>query len=90
MHIQQTRRVGEDSYFEPDPSKIAGHLIEDLLSKATGKNKDGKVVLTNADLARALSQRMADSKEINPEFNGGLTHRIFAYGKLVPFSRLLL
>lgn len=76
--------VGEDTHFEPDQSKIATHLIEELLNSASGKDAQGNPVLTSSDLGKALGQRMADSKAGNPEFTTSLLHRLFGAGKFVP------
>jgi len=73
---------GEDIYVEPDTSKIATHLIEKLLNSASGKDKDGNLVLTFPDLSKALSQRQADSKANNPEFSRNCLVRLFGFGKL--------
>ena len=61
-------------------------LIEELLSSASGKDADGKPILTAVDLARALSQRLADAKATNPEFTTSLLHRLFGSGKWGFFS----
>jgi hypothetical protein len=76
-------KSGEDIYFEPDTAKIAPHLIEQLLDSASGKDADGKPVLTYADMAKAFSQRQADSKANNPEFSGSFLLRMFGFGKWV-------
>jgi hypothetical protein len=56
-------------------------LVEELLGSASGKDADGKPLLTASDLARALSQRLADAKATNPEFTTSLLHRLFGSGK---------
>ena len=88
LHLLTALRInvpllpGEDIYVEPDTSKIATHLIEKLLNSASGKDKDGNLVLTFPDLSKALSQRQADSKANNPEFSRNLLVRFFGFGKL--------
>ncbi|KIM71445.1 hypothetical protein PILCRDRAFT_819327 [Piloderma croceum F 1598] len=72
--------IREDIYFEPDSAKIAPHLIEKLLDSASGKDADGKPVLTYSDLAKAFSQRQADSKANNPDFSMTNLLRMFAFG----------
>jgi len=72
--------IREDIYFEPDTGKIATPLIEDLLSRATGKDAKGNPVLTYKDLSQAWSQRQADSKANNPEFSTALQLRMFGFG----------
>jgi len=70
----------EDTHFEPDQSKIAVHLVKELLNSASGKDADGNLVLTSSDLAKALSQRLANCKATNPEFTTSLLHRLFGAG----------
>lgn len=76
---------GEDTHFEPDQSKIATALIEELLNNASGKDEKGEPVITSSDLANALSQRLADSKASNPEFTTSFLHRMFGAGKCVSY-----
>jgi len=70
----------EDIHFEPDTAKIATPLIEELLASASGKDANGKAVLTYSDLSKALSQRQADAKASNPDFSTNLNVRLFGYG----------
>jgi len=69
--------VREDVYKNPDQSQLAVPLIEQLLASATGKDKDGKALLTEKDLSMALGQRRADSQATNPEFTTSFSHRLF-------------
>jgi len=69
--------VREDFYNCPDQSKIAVPLIEKLLAYASGKDAEGKPLLTQKDLSQALSQRRADAKDTNPEFTTSFVHRMF-------------
>jgi len=69
--------VREDVYYSVDQSKIAVPLIEKLLEYASGKDAEGKPLLTPKDLSQALGQRRADAKATNPEFTTSLSHRIF-------------
>jgi len=72
--------IRNDIHFEPDTSKIAADLIEELLGSASGRDADGKPFLTYSDLSKAFSQRQADSKANNPAFSTSLLLRMFAYG----------
>jgi hypothetical protein len=81
LAVDSLRHTGEDVHFEPDQSKIAVELVDELLSSASGKDTDGKPILTPLDLAQALSQRLADSKATNPEFTTSFLHRMFGAGK---------
>jgi len=67
----------EDFHNCPDQSKIAVPLIEGLLAYASGKDAEGKPLLTPKDLSQALSQRRADAKATNPEFTSSFGHRMF-------------
>lgn len=70
--------VREDVYFSPDQSKIAVPLIEDLLTNVSGKDANGKPLMTPEDLSASLSQRYADAKDTNPEFKPlSLAHKTF-------------
>lgn len=75
--------TGEDFYSCPDQSKIAVPLIEQLVAYASGKDADGKPLLTPKDLSQALSQRAADSKATNPQFSTSFMHRLFGGAKSV-------
>jgi len=72
--------VRADVYFESDTAKIATALVEDLLGHASGKDVDGKPVLTFSDLSEVLSQRLAECKLNNPEFSMTFWLRLFGLG----------
>jgi len=69
--------VREDYYHCHDQSIIAVPLIEQLIAYASGKDAEGKPLLTPKDISQALSQRRADSHDTNPEFSTSLVHRMF-------------
>jgi hypothetical protein len=69
--------VREDTYHSRDQSKIAVPLIKDLLANVSGKDAEGKPLLTPKDLSAALSRRYADAKATNPEFTTSFNHRMF-------------
>jgi len=48
-----------------------------LLAYASGKDAEGKPILTTKDLSKALSQRRADAKATNPQFTTSFVHRAF-------------
>lgn len=74
---------GEDTYHSRDQSKIAVPLIKDLLANVSGKDAEGKPLLTPKDLSAALSRRYADAKATNPEFTTSFNHRMFGASKYV-------
>jgi len=52
-------------------------FIQELLSSASGKSKDGSALLTVDDLARFSAKRRADAKVSDPEFSLSLFHKVF-------------
>ncbi|KAJ2928472.1 heme-thiolate peroxidase, partial [Candolleomyces eurysporus] len=67
----------EDIYFEPDQSKPHVQFIKELLASATGKDENGKPILTIEDLSRYSSKRRADARAKNPEFTLEKIHKSF-------------
>lgn len=65
---------GSDTAIESDQSKPRSDLVQELLSSATGKDKDGTPKLTFEDLSRFIAKRRADSKASNPEYTASLLH----------------
>jgi len=70
----------DDVYFQPDQGVPHLPFVEELLESATGKDKDGNIILTPADLSRISSVRRADSRVRNPEFSLDLFHKLFGSG----------
>ncbi|KAL7284618.1 hypothetical protein ACG7TL_001913 [Trametes sanguinea] len=62
-----------DSYEEPDQSKIATVLIEELLRSGTGPGGD----LTPDDISRLLGKRRVESKKRNPKYSLAFNHKMF-------------
>ncbi|KAN0094621.1 Chloroperoxidase [Tylopilus felleus] len=52
-------------------------FIQELLSFATGKDADGKALLTIHDTSRILGKRRAEAKATNKDYTLNLYHRIF-------------
>jgi len=67
----------EDTYIQPDQSKPHLPFIRELLDSATGKDADGKAVLTIEDLSRFSTKRRVEARETNPEFTLGKIHKTF-------------
>ncbi|KXN88410.1 Putative sterigmatocystin biosynthesis peroxidase stcC [Leucoagaricus sp. SymC.cos] len=67
----------EDVAINPDQGKPHIPYIKELLSYATGKDKDGNPLLTIKDMSRFSSKRRADARASNPEFTLSLPHRAF-------------
>ena len=75
--------IGRDRHFEPDQSVIHMPYVNECLAFATGKDKDGKPLLTIADLSRISSKRRAEAKAENPEFKLDKKHKTFGSSKYV-------
>jgi hypothetical protein len=58
-------------------------FVEELLGSASGTDRDGRPILTSSDVARALGQRLAESKATNPEFATSFMHRVTGMAKFV-------
>jgi hypothetical protein len=54
-----------------------------LLADASGKDADGKPLLTIPDLSRALSKRRADARRTNKEYSESFFHNTFGSAKYV-------
>jgi len=67
----------QDYKFDPDQGKPYLPFIEDLLASATGKDADGNLMLTAADLSRYSGKRRADARATNPDFTLDTFHKVF-------------
>ncbi|KAG7095701.1 hypothetical protein E1B28_006415 [Marasmius oreades] len=68
----------EDTHFNADQSKPHIPFVEELLSYATGKDSEGRALLTADDIARYSAKRRADSQANNPEFSLETIHKFFS------------
>lgn len=78
------RSPGMDSALEPDQSLHEAHvpIIKGLLAEATGKDADGKPLLTIEDLSRYSSKRRVEAKETNTaDFTLADIHKKFGSSK---------
>ncbi|KAG6914490.1 hypothetical protein DXG01_016951 [Tephrocybe rancida] len=66
-----------DAHFEPNQSTIHVPFVKELLESATGKDADGNLVLTQADLSLISSKRRAEARAENPEFTLDKFHKTF-------------
>lgn len=73
--------IGVDSALEPDQSKIPVEMIKALLAEATGKDADGKPLLTIEDLSRFSARRRVEARETNPDFTLEKIHKSFGSSK---------
>ena len=76
--------VGDDVHFQVNQGVPHLPYVKELLESATGKDKEGNVLLTPADLSRISSVRRAESRAKNPEFSLGVFHKFFGSAKYVP------
>jgi len=61
------------------PAQSTQHVpfIEELLSFATGKDAEGREILTIKDMSRILGKRRAEAKATNKDYTLSLFHKIF-------------
>jgi len=61
------------------PSQAAPHLpfVEELLALASGKDKEGRLILTQADLSQYSAKRRVDARKTNPDFTLDTFHKVF-------------
>jgi len=67
----------QDAKYDPDQGKPYLPFIDDLLASATGKDQDGNIMLTPADLSRYSGKRRAESRATNPDFTLDKFHKVF-------------
>jgi hypothetical protein len=70
--------VGEDSAHVKDQSKPHVPFVMGLLDSASGKDKEGNVILTLQDLADYSAKRRVDAQATNPEFSLTHSQKVFA------------
>ena len=69
--------TGHDIAIQPDQSKPALDIIDDLLSSATGPNN----TLTPHDLSLVSTRRRAEARARNSEFSLSTFHKLFGSSK---------
>ncbi|KAF4576265.1 hypothetical protein EYR40_000504 [Pleurotus pulmonarius] len=67
----------EDVHRQPDQGKPHLPFVEELLSRATGKDTEGNAVLTIPDVAHYMAKRRVDAPKANPEFTTSKFHETF-------------
>ncbi|KAJ7626827.1 Chloroperoxidase [Roridomyces roridus] len=67
----------QDAHFDPEQSAPYLPFIHDLLASATGKDEEGNLILTPADLSRYSAKRRAEARANNPEFVLDFFHKMF-------------
>jgi len=67
----------EDSALVGDQSRPHLPYIKELLDSASGKDKEGNVILTPKDLSDYSSKRRVDAKATNPDFTLSTFHKMF-------------
>ena len=73
--------LGKDSAFQQKQGEMHGPYIEELLSYATGKDGEGRTLLTIKDMSEALGKRRAECKANNKEYSLSFLHKMFGSGK---------
>jgi hypothetical protein len=79
-------KIGQDTKYDPDQGKPYLPFINELLSSASGKDQDGNLLLTAADVSRYLGQRRSESRANNPDFTLTHFHKMFGSSKYVLYS----
>ncbi|KAJ7136292.1 hypothetical protein C8R46DRAFT_1168417 [Mycena filopes] len=67
----------QDAKYDPNQDKPYLPFIHELLASATGKDKDGKPILTEADLSRYSGKRRTEAKATNPDYTLDKFHKMF-------------
>ncbi|KAF5325386.1 hypothetical protein D9619_009881 [Psilocybe cf. subviscida] len=70
----------EDSALVKDQSKPHLPFIHELLNSASGKDKEGNVILTPEDLSVYSAKRRVDAKATNPDFSITTLLKLFGSG----------
>jgi len=66
-----------DANFQAKQGEKHVPFIEELLSFATGKDNEDRLILTINDMSRILGKRRAHSKATNPAYSLSAFHKIF-------------
>ncbi|OJA15798.1 hypothetical protein AZE42_10993 [Rhizopogon vesiculosus] len=66
-----------DTALEPNQSVKHIPFIEEMLASATGKDKEGRDIITSKDVSRILGKRRAVARAVNSEFSLSFFHKIF-------------
>jgi len=66
-----------DTALQPNQAIKHVAFIEELLSFATGKDADGKPLLTERDMSRIQGKRRAEAKVTNKQYTMSLYHKLF-------------
>jgi hypothetical protein len=67
----------DDTALVKDQSKPHLPYVMELLDSASGKDKEGNVILTPEDLSAYSAKRRVDAKETNPDFSLTLSQKVF-------------
>jgi hypothetical protein len=73
--------IGLDYAFDKDQGKPHLPFIRELLDSASGKDKEGNVLLVANDIAHFSAKRRVDARASNPDFTLDLSHKMFASAK---------
>lgn len=73
--------TGQDVALELDQGKPHVPFIEELLAEATGKDEEGRAILTIEDMSRYSTKRRVEARETNPKFTLEKIHKTFGSTK---------
>lgn len=66
-----------DAAFQQKQGEIHIPFVEELLSFATGKDKEGRALLTISDMSKILGKRRSECRENNKEYSLSFFHKVF-------------
>lgn len=66
-----------DSALEPDQSKIHQPFIQELFTFASGKDSEGRPLLTIKDMSRISGKRRVEARKTNADFTLSVLHKMF-------------
>ena len=73
--------LGLDAAFQQKQGVWHVPYVEELLSFATGKDKEGRTLLTLSDMSKILGKRRSECRANNKEFSLSFFHKMFGSGK---------
>jgi len=73
--------LGMDAAFQQKQGEIHTPFVEELLSFATGKDKEGRALLTISDMSKILGKRRSECRENNKEYSLSFFHKVFGSAK---------
>ena len=73
--------LGLDAAFQQKQGEKHIPFVEELLTFATGKDKEGRTLLTISDMSKILGKRRSECRANNKEFSLSFFHKVFGSAK---------